>query len=510
MEPVLRKKEEYMNRNSKLQKYARITLVILMLSLIPIIWISFYDHPFEDDYNYGAATRLAWMESHNLITLLKAAIQTSADKYQNWQGSYTGCFMMALQAGIFGERYYFLSIWLVLAAFLGGLAYFLNTILTKCLHTGKCEFQIVFSLIAILCLNLLPSAAEGIFWYNGAFYYSGYFGLVLLLIGMCIRIFNGTMKVKPWKIVLLSLLALFIGGGNMSTNLIMLLSLLYVLIFALFTKEKKSFVPLSPVLICAITGFLLNLTAPGNAIRENGYSSGYGFLETILLSFQRGCSQMEEYSSIIVMVVYFVFLVPILWPYLRKTEFRFSYPILTTILLYAVMACQNAPMLYATGNDASYYPRILNLVYFSFLLVTFLVAVYWEGYFAHRIEFQILNMINYARKELAVFSALLLLVGIIGIGPGTLTSVSSLLSMMHGEAQAYSEARFEREKQYLSAEANQAETLVLDPLPSIPSVFPQNSDITNDPANWLNDGVSIYYHIGSVMLSDTEQQGGQS
>jgi hypothetical protein len=495
-----------MNQNSNLKKYARISLVILALSLVPIFWISFYDHPFGDDYNYGNAAHLAWMESHDLIRLLQAAVKTSADTYQTWQGSYTGCFMMALQAGIFGEKYYFLSVWLVLAAFLGGLAYFLKTILMKCLHTGKYEFQIVYSLVAILCLNLLPSPAEGIFWYNGAFYYTGYFGLVLLLAGLCIRVFNQTMKVKPWKIVLISLLALFIGGGNMSTNLIMLLSLLYLYLFALARKEGRSYLPLLPVLVCAIAGFLLNLTAPGNAIRENGYVNGYGFLETILLSFQRGCTKIEEYSSVIALIIYFVFFVPILWSYLKKTEFRFPYPILATVLLYAVMACQNAPMLYATGNDASYYPRILNLVYFSYLLVTFLVVLYWEGYLAHRIDLPKVNISQSVRKELAVFSVLFLMVGAIGTDRvTTFTSISSMLSIVRGQAQTYSEARFEREKQYLNAEADHAETLVLEPLPAIPGVFLQNADISDDPAYWLNAGVSSYYHIGSVKLAETEQ-----
>ena len=500
------RKENAMETNQSLQKYARIALILFALSLVPIIWISFFNHPFGDDYNYGNATHLAWMESHDLLRLFQAAVKTSADTYQTWQGSYTGCFMMSLQAGIFGEKYYFLSVWLVLAAFLGGLAYFLKTILMKCLHTGKYEFQIVLSLISILCLNLLPSPAEGIFWYNGAFYYTGYFGLVLLLAGLCIRIFNRTMQAKPWKIVLISLLALFIGGGNMSTNLIMLLSLLYLFLFALAGKEKRSYLPLLPVLVCAFSGFLLNLTAPGNAIRENGYVNGYGFLKTILLSFQQGCTGIESYSTIIVLIIYFLFFFPMLWGYLKKTEFGFPYPILVTVMLYAVMACQHAPMFYATGHDASYYPRILNLVYFSYLLVTFLAMLYWEGYLAHRIDLQKVNLKQSARKELAVFSVLFLMVGAIGTDRvTTFTSISSMLSIVRGQAQTYSEARFEREKQYIAAEENHAEKLVLDPLPAIPGVFLQNADISDDPAYWLNAGVSSYYHIGSVMLAETEQ-----
>ena len=80
-----------------------------------------------------------------------------------------------------------------------------------------------------------------------------------------------------------------------------------------------------------------------------------------------------------------------------------------------------------------------------------------------------------------------------------------MLSIVRGQAQTYSEARFEREKQYLIAEADHAETLVLEPLPAIPGVFLQNADISDDPAYWLNAGVSSYYHIGSVKLAETEQ-----
>lgn len=48
-------------------------------------------------------------EDYNTLDLLKTAYDTDKQFYLTWQGLYTSAFLLALQPGIFGERYYFIG-----------------------------------------------------------------------------------------------------------------------------------------------------------------------------------------------------------------------------------------------------------------------------------------------------------------------------------------------------------------------------------------------------------------
>lgn len=171
--------------NQKLLKSQTILAIcILILSIIPIVAIGPYLHQFADDYVFELqSTRL---DRHPFIrACIQAAWDESMHIYQTWQGTYSACFLMALQPGIFGKY------WLVPIILLGGLVlstYTLGyTVLRRLLHISKLEYAFVSTLFVLMTVQFVWSFYDAFFWYNGAMYYTLYYSLSLFLASLLIE-----------------------------------------------------------------------------------------------------------------------------------------------------------------------------------------------------------------------------------------------------------------------------------------------------------------------------------
>ena len=77
------------------------------ISLLPILVLSFFNHPVMDDFNYGILTHRAFMENKGfgcIIPILKAAVQRSVNLWHSWQGTFTFAVIGALRPSIFTEK----------------------------------------------------------------------------------------------------------------------------------------------------------------------------------------------------------------------------------------------------------------------------------------------------------------------------------------------------------------------------------------------------------------------
>ena len=93
-----------MKRNlnwKKVWKYSVIFWgVIFVVSLIPIILLSTYNFPCADDLGYSIYTRHAWVDTHNLFSVLGAAGRKVAESYQIWQGTCSQEFLRMEHIGL--------------------------------------------------------------------------------------------------------------------------------------------------------------------------------------------------------------------------------------------------------------------------------------------------------------------------------------------------------------------------------------------------------------------------
>lgn len=56
-----------------------IAIAVLIVSIIPMLWISQYLHPFADDYVFGAEVYKIWNETHSFPACVQTCLECSYD-----------------------------------------------------------------------------------------------------------------------------------------------------------------------------------------------------------------------------------------------------------------------------------------------------------------------------------------------------------------------------------------------------------------------------------------------
>ena len=96
-----------------------LSLVLFIISLIPICCLSFVNRATGDDYGYGAFTRTAWMQTHSLTEVAKAIGVTISQYYDGWQGTWFSIGVFALQPEVFSDKAYVIVVFLMLFLWIG-------------------------------------------------------------------------------------------------------------------------------------------------------------------------------------------------------------------------------------------------------------------------------------------------------------------------------------------------------------------------------------------------------
>ena len=187
-----------------------VAIAVLIVSIIPVFWIGQYLHPFSDDYVFGAEAYKIWNTTHSISACIQGAWNVAVKMYHVWQGTYSACFLMALQPGAFGV-YWIVPILLASSLILSTYA-LLYLIMRKLLHSTQTEFLFVSSVFALINLQFVYSAYDAFYWYNGAMYYTLYFSMSLCLASLLIT-FHLSGKIQKFFVGFLAmLLTIFIAG----------------------------------------------------------------------------------------------------------------------------------------------------------------------------------------------------------------------------------------------------------------------------------------------------------
>ena len=76
---------------------------VFLVSLLPILYASFYAHPISDDFNYSKAVHDAVAAGGGFWEVVSASFGTIAKYYRTWQGTFFSIFVFSLQPGAFSE-----------------------------------------------------------------------------------------------------------------------------------------------------------------------------------------------------------------------------------------------------------------------------------------------------------------------------------------------------------------------------------------------------------------------
>ncbi len=469
---------------------AALMLSALLLALIPLLIMGHYDAPCADDFNYGVNARLVYVHGGSLAEILGAAFTRTVTTYKIWQGSYSAVFLMCLQPSVFGEGLYALTPWIMIGSLLLGLFCLSGVLFTRVLGMSRSHGLLFAATVGLLWLLLVPIPVQSFYWFNGSVYYTFFFGISLAALALALRCAQSG---GPGRIILLCLLALFLGGGNLVTGLsLAILSVSALALLGIFRKKQAALRLLAPAL-CLLFGFLVNVAAPGNAIRALSVDHEPNAVLAILFSFREAAVLGLRWARLPVLAA-LLFLGFVFWHAAPESTFRFRFPALVTLYSFCLYAAMFCPTMYALGHRGEW--RTLDIIFYAYLLLLAMNTLYWVGWFRSRRAER-----RGADKPglLPAIACLALCVVCLGVSArlqGGISLASAWTALHSGQAAVYRRENQER-LALLHDPENREPTLAAYSDPPYLLFF---DDITEDPSNWRNVGVQAFYEKDRVLL----------
>lgn len=499
---------------------AILCILAYLISLIPLYYISRYNVPSADDYSCVNAVGGDIFTQTNLINYIIALIKHTINSYFTWQGTFSAYFFGPLLS----LEHYWIGPVLLLSAFSFGLWFLLKSVLGKLLGIQKENVLILFSIIATMCIQPLPSVAEGFYWWSGAFLYMGFFSLAMITLALFISVLaQRSGEVKRRYYLILWILFFLIGGGNYPTALSVSIVLIFILFLEIIQKGKKIVFSIS---CCAfsIMGLLFNVFAPGNSLRRAQLAPDYHFpiSRMLTLSFKLGFQFFRTYFTLYIALGMLLAL-PVFLNGMRNTSRKFRCPMVFSFFTFCAFCALFAPIVYTTGWIGP--ARYMNIVYIGFVLLVYANEAYYVGWLCAKA-----NAITVDHRGRDVFEAAIVqepkkylvwvFIASFAIAwmftrPNFFISETTAPTIPFATRSAVESIQTGQAKCYFGIYKNRVKILqdesvgdaILEPYPEWAK--PRNlffNDITEDPADWCNISLASYYGKTTVRLIPSQEQ----
>lgn len=278
-----------MKKRINLNSIKLLVAFILLLSFIPLLVISFYNHPSADDYNYSVYT-MNILHTSGIWGILSGMFKTVKEFYFSWQGTYSAVAIMSLQPSIWGNDFYFMGTWILLFSLIFS-TFIIFKNLGKLIKTNKYNSFLVAAMFLFITIQTIPSLVQGLYWWNGSSYYSLFYSFFLIEVALMI---SYIMNSKKSSYICLLILSFVIAGGNL---IIALQQCIFLFLYSLISYIQKKDIKPTGILLVSIIGLLISALAPGNAKRQ-ALVQGMPALKAIVMSFIEGIKHIIKWSSI--------------------------------------------------------------------------------------------------------------------------------------------------------------------------------------------------------------------
>jgi len=468
-------------------------LALLILLLIPLFLLAGYAVPAADDFSFSCETHAAFQRGGGFFSMIAAAAGKTAEVYESWQGTFSAVFLMAFQPSIWGFRFYSLTTWIMVVPLVGSIFLICFRVFTGIFRAGKSLSGVIASVVAVACTQFLPSPNQAFYWYNGSVYYTLTFAMMLWFFSTLIA---WLLKGGTWRIALLSVLGLVIGGNNYVTALLTVILLTTVLLGLLICRKKSAKALLIPF-VFLLAAFAISAAAPGNAVRQAAFADHPGPVRAVLLSFCYALHGVRKWSDLRLLACLLV-LFPFLWNAASGTRgCTFRLPGAVTLFSFCLLASMFTPHVYAIGFDGP--GRLQNIYYYAFVLLLVFNFFWWCGWVRKKKPGNPDNTPSGIRLfPFLGFScaALLTMACSVAFFGGSLTSAAALGELRSGEAQAYYVQALERQT---VLENPDVKDCVFSPFRENPYLL-FFGDMTDDPHSYENEDTATFYDKQSIVV----------
>lgn len=493
-----------LNMNDK--AFGLICLLVLLIGLVPIYRLALYAAPYYDDYSYGNAVR-SFYDAYGPSGIISGIIYNVKTFWWAWQGTYGSIIFMSLMPAAFGEEYYFVGLWVIISCITAGTFVFVYNFSRLIGRAGKWLSCGIASISTLFLIELIYSAHQGFYWFNGAVHYTFMHGLMLFMLTCMLRILCNDKKKAVlsgllWGLLTV-LLALLVAGSNFTT------ALQGALLFALFVfigiikKNKRVFYTI-PALVAYCFGMYKNCVAPGNLVR-GAYYTGQGPIEAILNSLKEAFIEFPTFTGFITLAFLLV-LAPGLYEIVRNKNFKFKCPALVVILSFCIYATGFTPSFYAMGGPGV--ARTWNVIKFTFQLLLIFDEAYILGWVSKKksvinSEKNVLNKLNHNLAYYFGCCALaILIVAVTQNQAGSYSSYGAYLYTHTGEAQCYRQEHLYRIDAINEGKESGNLDIVLQPHAFKPWLLMGTNELGYSAGDEQNTFMAQFYGVNSIVLDD--------
>lgn len=462
---------------------AATTVVLMLLSFIPLLMLARYTKPIADDFGYGGPVYYAIKNGGGFLDVINAVIENIRYTYLNWQGTFTSVFLFSIQPDALFEGLYVITPIVMILAIISSI--YLLISLMNIDGWGKVFIGSVVSLIAV---QFLPSVAEGIYWWNGASHYIACWFLLTVLIYQQVRILNKNSFEKKFilNVFFACFCAFCVGGCNYSIALAgTTISSMMVICSILKKKERKIIYAEFMVAFFCIIALVVSMVAPGNSIRQSALEKT-GVISAILTSFSEAFKAILSYTDITIIFA-LLLCIPIFLMALKKREYIFR-PLLVLCLSFCVFSSLYTPPLYAMSFCDV--PRMNNMFYLAYLVLIFGNCFYIAGWLY--CKYSKLN--NKIIKTTAIIGAVALLLTLTMQAKHT-NSFLAFTDLKSDTLQTYTREVVERK----AVHKDKTASLRFTPISEYPKCFAPSKQLTWSSDLLLNDvpiDIPIYRSCG--------------
>lgn len=362
--------QEKTNSQVNNTKYYLLVIILCVLALAPLLIIGLYNRASADDYNFALLTHQALENKEGLFGLIKAAFITDIKYYYSWQGTYTYSFINSLEPGIYGEKLYCLTPFIIM-----GYSFICSFVSIKIINKHYLKyskmFPLAFSLLIITYIFLwLQSPTQGLYWFCGSGYTLCIFS-IFLNVCLCIEmLYSESKKRQIILTIVMSIFSFLISGGAQATAFSNLMFLFYITLYFVF--KKKNYFTIFPLVIGAI-GFLIVYFAPGTSVRMGAFQQAT-ILEAVFKSLLQTFKDIRRWTASIYLLG-LIIMTPIAIRFAKnnppkgKNKFPFITILLSVTIIWGMLFVPYYIML-QFGDG-----RLTNTVWITFILLS------WFNYF---------------------------------------------------------------------------------------------------------------------------------
>ncbi|TDE16777.1 DUF6056 family protein [Dyadobacter psychrotolerans] len=334
--------------------------ILMMVSvLLPLLALSYYNHPsVADDYCYiFNVFSKGWPAAMNQY-------------YTEWTGRYFGILLNHSNPLLFHsvKGFKILPVVLLIALIFALYSLFrhLTPTLSRIAHLGFA------SVVFYLYILKMASISEAFYWMAAFVTYTVPNIFTLLWIVLVLRWYRQDTQSGKILVGVVSAFLLFAVIGSSETNLLIIVLLVGAWwVYRLLFHRKVDILMIATIAVTAVSCYFY-FSSPGNQARIGGNPLGGNVVFSFVASFKKLAILSFDWIFRTPLILFSFAWVVVLSRLSSGARNYFSIPVWYAVLLYVgVLAAQLFPSYYGVGIEPT--PRVINCVYFFFLIGWFYV-----------------------------------------------------------------------------------------------------------------------------------------